>query len=571
MHPGIVAVFLVSLLSLAGCFGEPLDLNSVTGKKGMETGAALAMGTLVSEDLTCVTAGVLAGRGTIPFGVAGIGCIVGILLGDLVLYGLGAVFGKRMTHSRWLNWWISEKRLESGAALFERHGGKLVFSSRFLPGTRVPVYVAAGMLGYPLPRFALFMAIAVAIWTPALVGFSMVLGDGILDWLGAYQRMAFLSFLAVVLLIWAIVQLVVPLFSWRGRRLLLSKWRRLTEYEFWPMSVFYLPVYGYLLFLMWKHRSLTAFTAANTTMPHGGFALESKREILDSLAEPADGCGVAPFVSLSANDDHLDRWEILERFLETSDQRYPLVLKPDIGERGQGVAVVRDDESVQKYLGRCKEDVIAQKFAPGLEFGVFYYRRPDAEMGEIFSITEKKLLSVTGDGERTLEELILADDRAMRMARYFLKRFGPRIAEVPLQGESVPLTELGTHCRGALFLDASEHATPELRKTVDTFSKQFEGFHFGRYDLRVPSIDDLRGGRNLIVLELNGVSSESTNIYDPKHRIWDAWRTLWRQWEIAFEIGAANALRGGRQSESMELIKLIREHGRREWFEADED
>ena len=201
---------------LAGCSARSGIENLSGERSAIEAGAALAFGTLLSEDLTCVTAGVLAGRGTISFAVATSGCFIGILIGDLILFWLGSAFGKRMTRSRWLNWWISEKRLGTGAALFERHGGKLVFSSRFLPGTRVPVYVAAGMLGYPIHRFTWFMLLAVGIWTPLLVGFSMWLGEGILLALGTYKRYAVVSVLLAIGIVWAVVELVVPLFSWRG-------------------------------------------------------------------------------------------------------------------------------------------------------------------------------------------------------------------------------------------------------------------------------------------------------------------------------------------------------------------
>jgi hypothetical protein len=36
------------------------------------------------------------------------------------------------------------------------------------------------------------------------------------------------------------------------------------------------------------------------------------------------------------------------------------------------------------------------------------------------------------------------------------------------------------------------------------------------------------------------VTSEATNIYDPQNSLIDAYRILFRQWRIAFEIGAQN-------------------------------
>jgi hypothetical protein len=79
---------------------------------------------------------------------------------------------------------------------------------------------------------------------------------------------------------------------------------------------------------------------------------------------------------------------------------------------------------------------------------------------------------------------------------------------------------------------------------MDAISKTFKGFHFGRYDVRCPSADDLRAGRNLRVIELNGVTSEATAIYDPHCSLVSAWAMLCRQWRICYEIGAANRTRG---------------------------
>ena len=61
-------------------------------------------------------------------------------------------------------------------------------------------------------------------------------------------------------------------------------------------------------------------------------------------------------------------------------------------------------------------------------------------------------------------------------------------------GETVELGDLGTHARGAVFLDANELATPELVARVDAISRCYDGFYFGRYDVRVPSREALARG-----------------------------------------------------------------------------
>lgn len=127
------------------------------------------------------------------------------------------------------------------------------------------------------------------------------------------------------------------------------------------------------------------------------------------------------------------------------------------------------------------------------------------------------------------------------MAQTHFNKHLDDLYSIPKQGEKVILTELGTHSRGSLFLDGSELISDNLIKKIDEISKNFKGgFYFGRYDLITDSEEKLTNGKGIKVIELNGVTSESTNIYDPKHSFIFAVRTLMRQWRIAFEIGAQN-------------------------------
>ncbi|MEM7388071.1 MAG: hypothetical protein AAF514_24310 [Verrucomicrobiota bacterium] len=232
------------------------------------------------------------------------------------------------------------------------------------------------------------------------------------------------------------------------------------------------------------------------------------------------------------------------------------------------VGIIHSEEEARDFLDRCGEDVIAQEYIGGVEYGVFYYRRPEEFGGHLLSITHKRLPTITADGKSTLEELILSDERALTMARFFLGRFEDRLAEIPPAGEVIKLTELGTHCRGSVFEDANHLKTEALRRTMDEISRPFEGFHFGRYDLRVPDAEHLQQGLGIKILELNGVSSESGHIYHPGNRLWKGYRDLMHQWKIAFEIGASNRAKGHRPLEWGELRDLIRQHGNRDPFEA---
>ena len=59
------------------------------------------------------------------------------------------------------------------------------------------------------------------------------------------------------------------------------------------------------------------------------------------------------------------------------------------------------------------------------------------------------------------------------------------------------------------------------------------------------------------VIELNGVTSEATHIYDPAVSLLDAYRALFTQWRIAFEIGALHRQQGFAPMGVLPLLRLI--------------
>src|SRR5271165_2557474 len=340
----------------------------------------------------------------------------------------------------------------------------------------------------------------------------------------------------------------------RWRRNLVGRVRRWTHWEFWPPYLFYPPVVAYIAYLGIKFRSWTLFTAANPAIPAGGFVGESKHQILDNLKGAA---AWLPCSTRLACEDPSQRIAEAEEFMRQHGLQFPVVLKPDAGQRGSGVSIVRSPGKLREYLTLAAYPVILQEYVPGEEYGVFYYRYPGDERGRILSVTEKRMPILLGDGKRTLEELILADDRAVCMSDYYSRKNADRIQEVLAAGVRVQLVEIGTHCRGAIFLDAGDAITPALEEVIDRIARTFDGFFFGRFDIRVPSRQNFMAGRNIKIIELNGVSSEATHIYDPKLSLLDAYRVLFRQWRIAYEIGSENRARGTKPATVRELVKFM--------------
>jgi hypothetical protein len=126
----------------------------------------------------------------------------------------------------------------------------------------------------------------------------------------------------------------------------------------------------------------------------------------------------------------------------------------------------------------------------------------------------------------------------------YLTRLADRLDTVPSPGERVQLVFVGNHCKGSIFQDGGALVTPALTEAIERLASSLPDFFFGRIDVRFASSVGLRRGTGFRVIEINGVGSEATHIWDPSTRLLDAWRTQFFHYGAAFRIGAANRRRG---------------------------
>ena len=561
----ILAILLIVLPASGWCSSQGTVAELLTGFEQYAAQSSsrltllfiIAAATLISEDLACIAAGLLAARAIISPLEAVVASGLGIYIGDILLYLTGYLIGLKALHHPPLKWLVSEQRVRQCRTLFEKRRLGLIFMSRFLPGPRTATFLAAGLVRVNMVKLLVVFGLAVLIWTPILVLSAVFIGKKVVTYIDVYSGWALWVFLGLMALIFGITRLIVPLFTWRGRRLLLSRWRRLSNWEFWPFYVTNVVTFCYVIYAgIIKFRKPTLFTVTNPAIrPDSGFIGESKSDILQGL----DQDYVGRWRLVAGETGREEKMALLTTFMAKEHLDFPIVLKPDVGQRGQGVKICADLDEARAWLEEIQRDYLMMEYLPGEEFGVFYYRLPDQPRGRIFSINRKKLLQVEGDDHSTLEELILKDDRALCLAPMFFKNLEPQLLDIIPAGESRQLSQVGTHSLGALFLNGADLISPELLDGLEPIIKEYRGFYFGRFDLKVPSEEDLKAGRNLKVIELNGLTSEATHIYDPQNSILYAWKTLITQWSIAFEIAQANLKKG---AQPMALGDFIR-HWRR--------
>ena len=498
--------------------------------------------TWLSEDAAVLGGGFAAATGSLTLCQAFMACFFGIWTGDYLLYAI-ARYGGRSLASRFLssgsNW---HERIERSENWFLRRGIMALAISRFVPGLRLPTFLAAGFLRMNILLFLTVTFVMAAIWV-ALIFFLVHL-------FGEAAPKTFHSFQGHIGWIVALILLLMVLIQLAGALPDLIR-KRLRNWEFWPAWIFYLPVAIRYMSLAIRYRSLTLPSAANPGIKTGGLIGESKSELLSELAAIApDSVPQTSLIPVEGN-----RLEILNSFLTASGLLFPVVLKPDFGFRGSGFRIVHSREEAADYLEKVRLPIVVQQYVPGpCEAGIFYYRMPEASHGVILAITDKHFPKLIGDGKHTIKELIMADPRAKIQSSILLERFEKRSEEILEAGKELRLVEAGNHAQGCQFFDGMQHWTPELEASIDRISQKVEGFFIGRYDVRFKTWEELERGTGFQILELNGVAGEPTSAYDASRSITHAFSLLFRHWELAFAIGSENRKRGYRPDSPLLIL-----------------
>jgi hypothetical protein len=319
-------------------------------------------------------------------------------------------------------------------------------------------------------------------------------------------------------------------YSWRNFFIKLFHW------EYWPFGIIQFPLILMWLWYSLRERSIFYFSASNPSILSGGMLGESKYEVLSLIPDELKPITVQIKFPCTKQD-------VLTQ-IEAAGLFFPLIFKPDLGERGWMVRRIDNEKKVEDYLKEIKVDFIVQELIDlPLEFGVFYIRFPSEEKGIVNSITAKEFLDVQGDGKRTLRELILKKDRAMLQWESLKETYRDRLDEILPQGKKEILVSIGNHCLGTMFLNGNNLITPKLCDSFDRISKKIDGFYFGRYDLRCETIEDLESG-NLKIVELNGCGAEPSHIYQPGTSLWKGISELVNHWKNLYRVSKENHLRG---------------------------
>ncbi|MCG2591718.1 hypothetical protein LZ009_02885 [Ramlibacter sp. XY19] len=334
--------------------------------------------------------------------------------------------------------------------------------------------------------------------------------------------------------------------------------RRLSTLERMPKWLICVPLTLQWLWLGLRHRSMTLPSAANPAITSGGLVGEGKLEYFRGMgplarAATARHCGVVNEPAVDAST--------LQGLLRAANLAFPLVAKPDLGLCGHGVRRIEGMPQLLDYLARFPrgETVVLQEYlAQAGEAGIFYARDPASGEGKIIGLALRDFPQVTGDGVRTVAELVAADPRARRIAGSARHDCVFDGRAVPAVGETVRLATIGSTRVGGLYRDGAACITPQLVAAVDAIARDMPQFHFGRFDVRYDSLAGLRAGTGLRIMEVNGAGSEAIEAWDPSTGLVAGLRTIFRKQALLFAIGAARRREGVRPIGLLELARLNR-------------
>ena len=206
-----------------------------------------------------------------------------------------------------------------------------------------------------------------------------------------------------------------------------------------PKWLICIPLTLQWLYLALRYRSLTLPTIANPAITAGGLVGEGKLEYFDGMG-PIALSRVAAYCAVP-NHKRYTGAELRELMMGAG-LVFPVIAKPDLGLCGYGVRLIANQSELHDYLLAfpANETVVLQQYLPQEgEAGIFYIRDPKAEAGRIIGLALRYFPRVTGDGSRTLAELMALEPRAQRSLQSARHQPSYNPSHIPDAGQVVRL------------------------------------------------------------------------------------------------------------------------------------
>jgi membrane protein DedA with SNARE-associated domain len=137
------------------------------------------LGLPIPEEAPIILAAVLTRNGKMSGPLALASCLIGVLLGDLVVYFLGFFYGEKVLSLPLTRRLLTRQREAQIKGYFHRHGFKILVSGRFVPGFRTAAYLTAGILKLPTLKLVLTDLVAASLTTFLMFGLGYAFANQI--------------------------------------------------------------------------------------------------------------------------------------------------------------------------------------------------------------------------------------------------------------------------------------------------------------------------------------------------------------------------------------------------------
>jgi len=328
--------------------------------------------------------------------------------------------------------------------------------------------------------------------------------------------------------------------------------QKYSKWEFRPWNISDIPVYFYYLYLSIKSWNIFFFSNINPCMKLSWFAWTSKYKDLEKFDDI-----MTPQTILIKIWETLD--DILSKIKEKNLQ-YPLIAKPDLWRTWRDILKINNVDDLKLYLSSIKENFLIQEFIDyPMEFGIFYYHLPDQEFGHISWITQKCFMFINWDWKQKFGDLIMKHPRAKFYYKDLKTKYVNKRNDIVEDWKEIQLNYIWNHVRWSVFYDKSDLNNDKLEKVFDNLSKSLNWFYFGRYDVKVQSIQDLYSG-NFKIIEVNWIWSLPVHNLDPNYGMINAYKELFHHRKIVYKISKINYKNWIKYLSIKEVRKIIKKY-----------
>jgi hypothetical protein len=327
------------------------------------------------------------------------------------------------------------------------------------------------------------------------------------------------------------------------------QWWQMKHFEFWQPRLFELPYYLYLLFgATVRGLTIKSLAKANYVLDHGEIGIGSK--YLTQLA--FDQELFLPTRSLPVNLTDEEKCQLIAEFaLEVG---YPLILKSDIGSVGKGVVKLSSIGDVRSKVPKLMGPNIVQQYCEWKsEYGVFYIRQNNKP--RITGINKKHFPTIVGDGRKTVGQLAQEHPRYTAHWRTFLQYLDED--EILAQDKSLQISFIGSHTMGCKFTDDTHLLNEEIARRIYSVFESQPGFNFGRLDVKAENEEAFMAGK-FAVIEVNGVASLPTNMFDPDNSLWRAYKIFLSHGRYLLDIASEHRGRKMTLDSYSSIIRRVR-------------